>query len=345
MVQQDDGYASSGGYSGAVGGGPMDDGEGEEYQPDQYQGDYAPPQPYVNGGGDPQEEAGGRAGRATRGRKNVVKDSEDEDAEGEEDDDVAGEDGAVSRPTRGGRRSKTIAKDSEDEEDIPGYHPPPKKIAVTTTSGRQTTRPVYYDGDSSNEDAEVKPTRGGLRRGGSRSTRSGGYNTRDDFVEADEEFDEEDGGYGTGRRSSRAAEKQQKEKKEADRARRAAQRSRSTRPSKVDQSYEGEGSQTEETTDDDHDMQDLGDESDDGASTSRPRRNLRQKQKVDYFAIPPLEAPKEKNKGKGKQRDADNPFAGLPLNMTGAQWAALYPEKGGQPDSVSSGSASQRARD
>ncbi|GAA5891142.1 hypothetical protein JCM6882_006438 [Rhodosporidiobolus microsporus] len=93
------------------------------------------------------------------------------------------------------------------------------------------------------------------------------------------------------------------------------------------------------------------------------KRNLRNKPRVNYY-MPPPPAPGDLNnaakdpwggydrapgargaagdkKGKGKasalqrrMNEDGNPFAGLPANMTGAQWAALYPE-GGQPSDSS----------
>ena len=168
----------------------------------------------------------------------------------------------------------------------------------------------------------------------------------DEFVEADEEYDEGDGGYGERKRSGRLGEKQMRAQQEAkdanSRARRQANRgsvsqrtepkSRATRNSqKADASFEGdEHDETQSDTDDD-DL-DLHDEEEDEDGVVVPR-TLRRKKQVNYYTLPPLEAPPEKKNKKGKHR-ADDPFSGLPANLTGAQWAELYPDKAAQGDSV-----------
>lgn len=304
---------------------------------------------YENGAGagdaeEEDEEEVGRGGRSSRAKKTtIVKDSEDEDAEGDQDGDfeMEEEQEASARPTRGARKAKAIVHASDEDDDL---FEAPKVISVVTTSGRRTTRPAYYDGDETDEDEEVKPTRAGLRRGGSKPTKSGGYSTRGDFVEPDDEFDEEDFGYGQSKRSSgRLTARQQSLQKDASRTQRAGRReSRDdfkpapTRKKnrKADVSYEGEDDDHETETEEDEQELELGSESDDLGGGRQPRRTLREKRKIDYFAVPTLDPVPEKNKGKGKQRDSDNPFAGLPMNMTGAQWAALYPDKNAQSDSV-----------
>ncbi|KAK4705160.1 ATPase family AAA domain-containing protein 2, partial [Phenoliferia sp. Uapishka_3] len=279
--------------------------------------------------GNPEEEGhNAPGGRPVRARKAVVKDSEDED---EDEDVVIEEDGAT-------RASKARVPDDEEEEEE--AHQQPKLVMTTTRHGRITTKPVHYAGASASSEESDHPRRTRLTRG----RKSGG------FVVEDEEYDAADGGYGEMKRSGRLSQKQahfEQEAKDASRARRGAQRAsslskrseskpRSTRNSqKHDASFEGDLEEEDSPTDsnDEEDL-DLDDEGSDGVVV--PRRKLRQRQgKVDYFKLPPLEAPPEKRKNnKGKWR-ADDPYSGLPANMTGAQWAELYPEKNGAPDSDS----------
>lgn len=287
-----------------------DDHANDEYNGQIYNaGDYvAAPDAY---GGEPY----GVRPTAVAANRGVIKDSEDdEDAEGEVDD---GDDQPAPPVAPRGRRAKAIAPDSEDGE---FETKPVAKIAIKTTSGRKTSRPLQYASDDEDDDEEVvvKPRSGRLRRGGDR-----GYSGSrgDEFVVEDEE-DGDDGGYGSRRRSTRASERNNLSNKAGRPKRRRA----------VDESYEGE-EDSGETSEDDTAMVDL--VSDDSFTDENRPRKLREKAKIDYYAIPPLETNKSKDKGKQRKRDENDPFAGLPHNLTGAQWAALYPEKGGQADSVS----------
>lgn len=263
---------------------------------------------YANGGGAYGAEAGyGTISGAAAGggsSRAVVKDSEDEDADGE----AYEEEPSPPPPPAAGRRTRVVAPDSDESEY--DSKPPVRKIAIKTGSGRVTSRPAQYasDDDDDEEDEVVRPPTRRLRRGG-------GYGGgKDDFVVNDEDDDDQDVGYGS-RRSTRAS---------------ANQAARSKRPRrKVDESYEG-AEDSQETSEDD---EELVLSSDADVVGDQPRK-LREKAKIDYFAIPPLETSKSKDKGKHRKRDDNDPFAGLPHNLTGAQWAALYPEKGGQADSV-----------
>lgn len=285
------------------------------YSAGQYEGGYDG----ANGSGAPavDDDASGRTSRNGGRRKGrpVIQDSEDEDAEGDDADDAAA--------------PPPIKQDDDDDGDFEMEQP--KLVATMTKSGRRTLRPAMYKGDSSDEDDEpVKAAGRSLRRGKSKNA---GYGDGDGFVEPDEEFEEDDdeGVYGQNRKSrlqnlAEARARQAASKKSHGRA------TRSTRNSaKVDQSYEAEESPLE-TTEDDEELE-IG--SDDSLRPP-PKRQLREKPKIDYYAIPPVESlTNKKDKGKSRSRDSGDPFAGLPHNLTGAQWAALYPEKNAQSDSVS----------
>ncbi|KAI5478471.1 AAA family ATPase [Pseudohyphozyma bogoriensis] len=240
-----------------------------------------------------------------------VADGGDEDAYGEDEEEVVG------RSTRAkGKKRVVIDEDDEDEE-----AEKPQVVVTTSLHGRKVKRPVHYAGasDDSEEDEVVKPA-GRIRRGGSSRKQE------DDFVEQDED-DGEDYGYGE-RRSTRSSGRSTRD---SEKKRKDAERNRRIKRENADISYETEGEHDETGTDTDEEDLDLHDDDDDDIIEGVPtKRNLRQKAKIDYYTIPPLEAPADKKKKKGRSGD---PFSGLPMNMTGAQWAALYPEKNGQPDS------------
>lgn len=303
---------------------------------------------YVNGSGVAEgEEYTSVGGRTLRARR-VVKDSDDEgeqDGEGEMDEDAEMHDAPPPSKRGRGRPRKTLQHSDSDD----GYvDHQPRLVPTTTLHGRRTLRPALYTAGTSEEDEEdFKPRKSaGLRRGGSSRRKS-------DFVEPDDDYDREDDGYGERKRSSRQEEKkarQDQERKEQDRALRSSRQDaltkksepkpRATRNSQkadVDVSFDMDHEEHSEISSDTDEGLDLHDDDDDGVGPM-PRRKLRQKAKIDYYTIPPLEAlpdKKSKNKGKGRATDGD-PFSGLPHNMTGAQWAALYPEKGAQVDSVRS---------
>ncbi|GAA6004429.1 hypothetical protein JCM10207_000723 [Rhodosporidiobolus poonsookiae] len=322
------GLAAGGGDAQGRHDGEEDDAEGEVDGGDE------------NGGGtvDPSALGGGAA--AATG---------DDDAEGEDEEAVGGGGYGL---RNGGRASRRRIVDSEDNSED-DYAPDalPARVTTTTSSGRTTRRPHHY-GESDDEGAEEeKPrTSGRLRRGGA----AGGYGG--DYVEPDDEFDASDGAYGESRsrRSTRTGGGERRATRSSQRAgggRSAAKKGRTTRTSRrasaADQSYEDHGDGSSHVTTDDE-MLDLAndDEDDDDESSygndrggAPTKRQLRNKPRVNYYTLPPLEAAKGKgkDKGKGKLRRPDedgNPFAGLPANMTGAQWAALYPE-GGQPSDSS----------
>ena len=284
----------------------------------------------------------------------------DEDAAGEDDADdadaagepeYAPEDGAPQegeqQPAEGDAvgghglrpRRRPVIVDTDDEDDDSYSQQRPVKV-ITTSSGRTTRRPTFY-GESENED-EVKPqgTRRGLRRGN--DYHGAGVEQDDEYTVAAED-DDEYGVSGNPRRgrSRRVAEKQRSQRQQRERSgltQPSRPRTRQTRNSrKADQSYEHDDD-TEVDTDEDDEMLDLEDDNDSlGQDKEGSSRRLRNKPRVNYFVPLSLDAP-AKDKGKGKQRRTNedgNPFAGLPANMTGAQWAALYPE-GGQPSSDSS---------
>lgn len=272
---------------------------------------------------------------------------EDEDAQGEEDPDAAGADHENVGQTGAAAAGPGEEDHGEDEENLVGgrslrprrgrvidseesadeFQPSaaPRRVTTTTSSGRQTRRPAFY-GESENEDDHKPQRRGGLRRGGSRS----GYHG--DGVEDDEDYQAEDGEYGT-RRSTRQRDRSSKRGSQS----RGNQRStRSSRRDDRDHSFNGDSTDA----DTDEEMLDLADDDDNDSLANEQGANgrrLRNKPRVNYYAPLTLEAPKNDKKDKGKRRqngNDGNPFAGLPANMTGAQWAALYPE-GGQPsDSV-----------
>ncbi|BGO94598.1 hypothetical protein NBRC10512_004974 [Rhodotorula toruloides] len=263
------------------------------------------------------------------------------------DDDEEDEEGVGGRRLRP-RRQNAIHDSEDSSTDANGAegHSLPPRVFTTTSSGRQTRRPAHY-GESADEE-DYKPDAEG-RRGGLRRGRRAGYHG--DGIEPDEDWDGEDGEYGGARRgersrrnSRRTNDRQQQAARQLRSQRAGRSAGRSTRNSRkaVDQSYEQDEDETELDTDEE--IFDLPDDDDDslGRGEGSGRRNLRNKPRINYYVPPPnevagLSAGKDA-KGKGKQRRMDedgNPFAGLPANMTGAQWAALYPE-GGQPGSDSS---------
>ncbi|KAL8286687.1 hypothetical protein RQP46_004215 [Phenoliferia psychrophenolica] len=289
------------------------------------------------------------SGRPVRARAAVLKDSEDDE---EEDQDAAhepdfnGEDDDEEQPkpattSKGKKPAKVVISDDDEEED----DEPVVLVQTVSSHGRKVTRPARYAGDSGDDeeyDEQPKPSGRRLSRGG-RSNKN-----NNDFVEPDEEYDQDDGGYGT-KRSSRLSEKTSRLRKAAKSSRsgsgggltkRSSPKPRATRNSrKADASFEG-GSESS-TSDDEDDEVDLNDDEDEDEDGVPAPRTLRQKNKIDYYTLPPLEAPRggAGNK-KGKQRDRDNPFGGLPANLTGAQWAELYPDKqpqGGDSDSDNDG--------
>ncbi|GJN91481.1 hypothetical protein Rhopal_004504-T1 [Rhodotorula paludigena] len=302
---------------------------------------------------------------------------DDQDAAGEADLDAAGEDdpegapagvyGGEQQPQYGGeaayaegaahdedeeqvgghglrpRRRAAVVRDSEDEEDD-FYQHEARRVLTTTSSGRQTRRPQFYGESAEEEDVKPVGTRRSLRRGRS----GGGYHG--EGIDADEDYEVEDGDYGS--RSTRGRERSRRVIDQQRQLRRTRDRNSLTQPSKskarttrnsrkADQSYE-DGESTEVDTDED--MLDLGDDDDDDSLARENQssgRRLRNKPRVNYYVPLALESngagSSKDAKGKGKQRRTDedgNPFAGLPANMTGAQWAALYPE-GGQPSDSS----------
>lgn len=328
---------------------------------------------------DEYESSGGGGGRATRGRSTrngdasmdstldangtYEEDGEDQveevvhingvagseqDGEGEMDEDAVvveddDEDDEDDQPVV--RRRAKVIKQLSDSEEPELVAREPQLITTTSAHGRRTTRPAQYGGSTDDDDfQEDKPKRGGLRRGGS-SRRN-----NDDFVDADEEYDREDDGYGV-KRSGRVRQKRQQEDQRKQNLRlsrrqqavlaKKSESTRSTRNSaKADLSFDNEGEgEAEESTDSDGSDDLLLDDEDDEDGQGAPR-NLRQKPKVDYYSMAPLEAPRDKGKGKakGKQRSAGyggDPFSGLPVNMTAEMWQTLYPEKNGGQSSVS----------
>ncbi|GAA5899592.1 uncharacterized protein JCM6883_005268 [Sporobolomyces salmoneus] len=255
-------------------------------------------------------------------------------------------------PRRRATRVKIANSDEEgdeaEEEDELGFRRP--TLVMKTASGRTTKRPVYYDEGDDGDEAPSTSTGGRLTRGGSR--RNGGY--RGEGIDEDEEEwagedgqdDSDDFGTRRTRNSSRGTRSSNGNRRNSTRSLRnragpGRPPGRQTRNSikAQDTSYddeEGPGSSDEDDLSLDlHDDED----SEFGGGGSAPRRNLRQKKKVDYFAPLALEAPKgrkdkKKNQFNKKRNDDGNPFAGLPANLTGAQWAALYPD-GGQPSDSS----------
>lgn len=265
----------------------------------------------------------------------------EEGPEGEHDD-VEETSGHSLRPRR-----RPVIQDTEDEDEgEDAYHAQQRLVTTTTSSGRTTRRPQFYGESGDDEDVKPQGTRRGLRRGG--GYHGEGVEQDDEYTAAADEDDDEYGGSGQPRpRSSRrVAANQRALRQQRDRGgltRPHRTKSRQTRNSrKADQSYEHDDD-TEFDTEEDDEMLDLEDDADSLGrdNESSGRRTLRNKPRVNYFVPLSLDAPAngggKKDKGKGKQRRTDedgNPFAGLPANMTGAQWAALYPE-GGQPSDSS----------
>lgn len=231
------------------------------------------------------------------------------------------------RSTR--KKAPKVVDSEEDEDDTP------KALITTSSSGRPLRRPSNYaEPADSDESVDFKPKKSNLRRGGSR---------RQDFVVPDEEYDQSDEDFGA-RKSSRRVrarqEDQHRQQKAAQSARRAREsggtvsrrsepKPRNTRNSQkdveVDHSFT-QGETTDESTDDENDDVKFV-EGNSGLTT-----RLRNKKPVDYYA--PLALETEKKRGRPKNGSGGNPFSGMPVNMTGAQYAALYPDKNGEIDSV-----------
>ncbi|GAA5958407.1 hypothetical protein JCM3765_007866 [Sporobolomyces pararoseus] len=248
-------------------------------------------------------------------------------------------------------RVKIADSDDEDfEEDGEQQYRRPSRV-MKTSSGRTTKRPDYYDEEDDEDDVAQKPASGRLTRGGSR--RNGGYRG-EGIVEDEEEWAGEDGNddsdeFGARRTRNSSRNSRNNNNNRRNSTRNLRNRSGPSRPpgrqtrnsmKAQDTSYD---EQEHGSSDEDDLSLDLNDDDDDdlsfGGGGAAPRRNLRQKKKVDYFAPLALEAPKDrkdkkKNQFNKKRNDDGNPFAGLPANLTGAQWAALYPE-GGQPSDSS----------
>lgn len=294
--------------------------------------------PAPNGSG--ADQSTGPALRARPSRAAAGGESDDQDAEGDLEEDEPEEE-VVTKIGRGRGRNTRRVVGSEDEDEAATYVREPKVTQTLSIHGRPIKRITYPV--SEDEDEEDQKPAGRLRRGANTRRKS------DDFVVHDEE-DEEDMGWGERKKSSRMEEKrarEENERKERERKGRAARqesqltkrsapKARATRNSqKADTSWDhGDEEGHESTESDTEDEIQLDDDEDD--IVGAPKRRLRQKPKIDYYNIPPLEAPPQKRKpAKGKQRAGGDPFSGLPHNLTGAQWASLYPEKGGQPDSVS----------
>lgn len=272
--------------------------------------------------------------RALRARKAALDDDDDEaeyqeeediDGEGEPDLDVEMDEEPVRPSASTARKTRRIA-DSDDEELEVRV---PDKVATVSTRGRAVMRPAQYASDEESfEDDDVKPKKS-LSRGRPKD---------DAFVEHDEEYDaneEEDEGYGGGgRRSSRSHGRSGASGR---RSTRSSNRQTGNgngngptrRPRKIDAAYE---SGTPESTTEDDDMMmndDDDDDDDDDMVVKKKDYKLRQRQKKVNYLIPPADAydmPISKNdKGKGKSRRG--PGSWMPANMSGAQYAALYPEK------------------
>lgn len=236
---------------------------------------------------------------------------------GEDEDQVVG--GRNLRP----RRGRIVDSEDSGEDFQPAA--PARRVTTTTSSGRQTRRPAFY-GESDN-DEESKPTRGSLRRGGGQRS---GYHG--DGVEQDEDYQGDDAEYGA-RRSTRQRDRSAKRASHGGPGR----RTRNSRRADRDGSFEG-GSTDADT---DEEMLDLVHDDDDNDSLANEHgtngRTLRNKPRINYYAPLQIDAPSKDKKDKGKRRQMNedgNPFAGLPANMTGAQWAELYPEGGHPTDSV-----------
>lgn len=275
-------------------------------------------------------------------RPPVVLDSEEEeerDAEGEveegNDVEMGQEEATSSRNGRRGGRGKAAPKEEDYSESE--HEPTIKRVLTTTSHGRQTTRPVHYPGASSDEDDKPRRSgRGRLQRGGARRN--------SDFVVGDEEYDQEDAGYGEQpKRSSRLSEKTrlQKQRNQPRNRRndsytsRSQPKARNTRNSqKVDTSFEGD--EEVETESSGGESQDFDEDDEEGKGGPR---QLREKKEINYYAIPELEQA-EKSRGKGKSSNlkfgrGSDPFGNLPQNLSAAGWEALYPDKGPAPaDSV-----------
>ena len=268
--------------------------------------------------------------RSLRGRKAVIDDDDEEyqaeedvDGEGEVDPDVEMEEERVGPRASTTRKARRIA-DSESEEVEVRV---PDKMVTVSTRGRSVVRPVQYASDEESfEDEDVKPKKGGLSRGRPKD---------DEFVAEDAEFDEneeEDLLYGA-RRSNRngygrAASKGRRTTRSSNRQPSNGNTNGSTRRTrKIDAAYES--GTPESTTEDDAMMDEDDDDDDDDILFKKKDYKLRQRQKKVNYLIPPADAydipPGKLDKGKGKSRRG--PGSWMPANMSGAQYAALYPEK------------------
>jgi hypothetical protein len=265
-----------------------------------------------------------------------------EDAEGDEDGEFDGEerdhdmedddDAVVSiRPKRTTRR--VVESDDEDEaEEVVAA----KRVATVTTRGRSTVRPVHYNDGPSDEDSKPSNGRKGLQRGG---------RTEEDFVDEGDEDDleEEDDskGYGSRKRSSRATELTQKRKRQAAASGRTTRNGGQSARAKKDSSRRstsyGMSTIGSSTEDDDLNLNDDDEEDDLGAGKEYKLR--KRGEKVNYFlpAVNAFDIPQlERNNKKAKGRIPKNFGSFLPANMSGAQYAELYPDKNRDADSVSS---------
>lgn len=218
----------------------------------------------------------------------------------------------VSRPQRG--KSRRVIQ-SDNDEDVPEVKPA-ARVATVTTRGRTTMRPAYYDEISDEEDVKLKSRT--LVRG----------RQEDEFVDDDDEDylrgQNEDTGYGKRKKSSKS-----KSSRGAPRATTASKARKQARKDSLaaDESYAS--SQTADTSsDDDLDLNDDDEESLDGEGKGKKYTFRERADKVNYFlpAANAFDAPFDAgSKGKGKAR-TNKSFA-LPGGLSGAQLAALYPEK------------------
>ena len=267
--------------------------------------------------------------RSLRTRKSIPDDDgddyqeeEDVDGEGEVDPDVEMEEERVAPRAAATRKTRRIVDSESDEVEVRV----PDKMATVSTRGRSVIRPVQYASDEESfEDDEVKP-KGSLSRG---------RREKDDlFVENDEEFDgneEEDIDYGTARNSrggyTRPPARGRRSTRSSNRPTNGNNNGPGRRTRKVDANYES--GTPESTTEDDMIINDDDEDDEDDMGTKKKDYKLRQRQKKVNYLIPPADAydiPVSKNdKGKGKSRRG--PGSWMPANMSGAQYAALYPDK------------------
>lgn len=250
------------------------------------------------------------------------------------------------RPKRAIKQRVVVSDDEEDYEDEESHRP--QTIATVTTRGRVTTRPVLYQEVSDDDFDDVKPatsTRGGLQRGGRKSN---------DFVEEDEEYnrdEEDDLGYGQPKRkSNRMSDLAQKRRKQQSNTRNGGRITRnSSRLSqsgpnggkaskRVDRNYDSAVATSGSDSDDVEDSLDLHDEDEDSTGSQAAKKyELRARgEKKNYYVPPPnaFDPPAAPDKGKGRGRPPKKFGSFLPANMSGAAYAALYPDKSRDADSV-----------